>query len=527
MKKKLIAAAALSAFLCTGITVPAEAAKSVPVTLPTFDVTLNGTVVENNNRQYPLLVYNNITYVPMTYYDCRFLGLETAWNQKDGLGIIKSDLTGAYYDYKTAKKNNKRGTAQIASGKIKVNGKEINNASEKYPLLLYRDVTYFPLTWRFAVNEFGWKYQFDNKNGLVITSNNIKTDSVILKDGNTNAEGQTEFDFAINSDNLYYQGEEGTVYQRPLNDWGNDAKRKKVGQIPYEGTYQTDYWVASFSEENNQVYYNFYYGGAFMGGESKHRIRENQEPEVVYHQSKDNIVDFGDFRIQTYGPAVGGIPSIPMTHIAKDGTRSDLGLNGYQYAVSSDSYDAKRNMLYVLAREVDPDKGPVGNHNLYAVSLTDGSMKKLSNQPIENYKIAGDTIYYGWGAELYAQDLKTGKEQHITSGLTYGRFYAPIENGVYFGYAATGEHLCFWDKTTGTITVINGKSSVTSLSSQNGYIIARFEETPDNPYRLMVFDANGKQVYTSADVADKAVINKNGVLVYRLAGTNQLVKVQL
>ena len=67
----------------------------------------------------------------------------------------------------------------------------------------------------------------------------------------------------------------------------------------------------------------------------------------------------------------------------------------------------------------------------------------------------------------------------------------------------------------------------TSLSSQNGYVIARFEETPDNPYRLMVFDANGKQVYTSADVADKAVINKNGVLVYRLAGTNQLVKVQL
>ena len=106
MKKKLIAAAALAAFLCTGIPSTAEAAKSVPVTLPTFDVTLNGTVVENNNRQYPLLVYNNITYVPMTYYDCRFLGLETAWNQKDGLGIIKSDLTGAYYDYKTAKKNN-------------------------------------------------------------------------------------------------------------------------------------------------------------------------------------------------------------------------------------------------------------------------------------------------------------------------------------------------------------------------------------------------------------------------------------
>ena len=527
MHKKIIATAALSAFLLTGAATPAMAAKSVSVTLPSFDVTLNGTIIENENRRYPLLVYNNITYVPMTYYDCRFLGLETTWNQQDGLGIIKSDLTGAYHEDTVAKKNSKRSTAQLVTGKVQVNGKVINNASEKYPLLLYRDVTYFPLTWRFAVDEFGWKYQFDNKNGLVITSNNIKTDSVTLKDGNTSAEGQTEFDFTINTDYLYYQGEKGAVYQRPLNDWDNDTKRKKAGQIPYEGTYQTDYWVASFSEEENQVYYSFYYGGASMGGGSKHRIRENQEPEVIYHQSKNNLVDFGDFSIQTYGPAIGGIPSIPMMYIAKDGTRSDLGLNGYQYAVSRDSYDAKRNVLYVLACKVDPDKGLVGSHNLYVVSLTDGSMKKLSNQPVENYKIVGDTIYYGWGAELYAQDLKTGKEQYITSGLTYGRFYAPIESGVYFGYAATGEDLCFWDKNTGKITVINGKSHVTSLYSQNGYVIALLKETPDNPYRLMVFDANGKQVYTSADVADKAVINQDGVLVYRLAGTTQLVKVQL
>lgn len=36
-----------------------------------------------------------------------------------------------------------------------------------------------------------------------------------------------------------------------------------------------------------------------------------------------------------------------------------------------------------------------------------------------------------------------------------------------------------------------------------------------------------KQVYASSDCADKAVINANGVLVYRLEGTNQLVKVQV
>ena len=43
------------------------------------------------------------------------------------------------------------------------------NGNEEYPLLLFRDVTYFPLTWRFAVQEFGWSYYFDMTNGLVIS----------------------------------------------------------------------------------------------------------------------------------------------------------------------------------------------------------------------------------------------------------------------------------------------------------------------------------------------------------------------
>jgi len=55
--------------------------KNVTVTLPTFEVRLNGIQVNNNDRKYPLIVYNNITYFPMTYDDSRFLGLKTEWDQ--------------------------------------------------------------------------------------------------------------------------------------------------------------------------------------------------------------------------------------------------------------------------------------------------------------------------------------------------------------------------------------------------------------------------------------------------------------
>lgn len=49
-------------------------------------------------------------------------------------------------------------------------GKCLDNSAEPYPLLNFRGVTYFPLTWRFAVEEFGWEYHFDAKNGLSIRS---------------------------------------------------------------------------------------------------------------------------------------------------------------------------------------------------------------------------------------------------------------------------------------------------------------------------------------------------------------------
>lgn len=75
--KKLFTALLFVLFLA--ITVCAENKTAV---LPTFDVEINGIKIENNNRQFPLLVYDDITYVPMTYFDCRYLGLSTDWDGK-------------------------------------------------------------------------------------------------------------------------------------------------------------------------------------------------------------------------------------------------------------------------------------------------------------------------------------------------------------------------------------------------------------------------------------------------------------
>ena len=181
MCKKMIAASILSVFLLTMSSIQqAWAANTVQVTLPGFTVTLNGQSTGNDYSKYPLIVYKDITYFPMTYYDCRLLGLKTNWTADTGLVIDKNE--DYFYEYLREvnnSKNAKKQTAKLTDGKITVNGKGIDNSKEEYPLLVFRDITYFPLTWRFAVNEFGWDYHFDQKEGLVIQNDKVKLENPV------------------------------------------------------------------------------------------------------------------------------------------------------------------------------------------------------------------------------------------------------------------------------------------------------------------------------------------------------------
>ncbi|WFD12430.1 hypothetical protein [Tepidibacter hydrothermalis] len=147
---------------------------NIKVNIPDFNVYINDTLINNINNKYPLITYKNIVYIPITWSDSRFLGLETYWNDKTGLVVNKSNKFSnydIYDDYINVPKQTY--TAQKATFKITVNNKHIENNKEPYPLLVFRDTTYFPLTWRFAVDEFGWKYSFTKDEGLKIQSDNI------------------------------------------------------------------------------------------------------------------------------------------------------------------------------------------------------------------------------------------------------------------------------------------------------------------------------------------------------------------
>ncbi|HML36948.1 MAG TPA: hypothetical protein PKA19_05970 [Bacillota bacterium] len=280
-------------------------ADSVSVALPNFPVTLNGTKVNNDYSKYPLIVYRDITYFPMTYGDCRFLGLESDWKgNASGLSINATGVTAAYQAYQTPVKNGKSYLAKVPNFPIQVNGKPVDNSKEEYPLLSFRDITYFPMTWKYGNSEFGWDYRFDNQNGLVINSDNIKLkQTAISKDRGKTADGRLSDAVAVANGYVYYEGTKGRIMQAPLSD---PSKIKTVYQLPVWSYGDGKAYVTpGLSSQKGKAMLFYHQGGATMGTEYLIQLNDDGSATELNH-SRNIIHTFGDKTFSYWvGPAPG------------------------------------------------------------------------------------------------------------------------------------------------------------------------------------------------------------------------------
>lgn len=223
-------------------------AKNVDANLPGFNVTLNGEKVDNTYSEYPLIVYKDITYFPMTYNTSRFLGVETNWSQGNGLAINQTGIDGKFDFYKTNNKNNNSYPVSIQQSKITVNGKNVNNNEEEYPLLIFRDVTYFPMTWRFCVDEFGWEYDFNKDNGLRIKSVNKKKEEPKKED--TKKEEKKEEEWKDYSKTIFYNGNYYVVKNK-----GEDYRLFRESHIGKESKMVSDIPIKDFKQEDDKLFF--------------------------------------------------------------------------------------------------------------------------------------------------------------------------------------------------------------------------------------------------------------------------------
>ena len=517
MRRKIII---LSVILMTAmVIIPAvrtEAASSVTVSLPTFKVTLNGVSIENDYNQYPLIVYNGITYFPMTYYDSRFMGLESMWDSNTGLKIIKTGANWNYSKSESKTKNSGIYNAQIASFKIKVNGKTIDNSKEKYPLLLFRNITYFPLTWRFGVEEFGWKYTFDQNNGLVINSTDSAPSAGQLTLPIATRETGEKGAFTMAGDYFYYEGANGVIYQAPVN---NPTNAKKVYQLP-EADYGTVYVDASLKTENGKALIKYHTGGVTMGSDYLVWLKEDGTFEVL-DIGYSNIKIYDDCTVRVEQRFTFNVDNLQIKKVGEK-DYANIGDPGYSYGMyiydsGSTSRAAQPNKeLYLIGDEIyvlgyygyflDDNGG--ATTGIYRVNINNNETVRLYENEAKSFKIVDNTIYFtDQNNFIYKVPLAGGKAEVLIGESV--DLYEVYEGKLYYSLKNKNNQLYIY----GDEESVNPEGILKSLEVQNGYMVAIFDKNSESQYKLMIFNDDGKLLYKSIENALLVRI-ENGKVVF-------------
>jgi hypothetical protein len=121
----------------------------IRVTPPAFDVTVNGTKINTQMSKYPVMVYKDITYLPMTWNYTQALGLDTSWSPNTGFSIRKGKKTPTMLQQESGVTSTTI-RAKFPEYNVFVNDSWVDNSKEDYPILTYNDVTYIPMTSQYA-----------------------------------------------------------------------------------------------------------------------------------------------------------------------------------------------------------------------------------------------------------------------------------------------------------------------------------------------------------------------------------------
>lgn len=170
MKKLIILLSMLLILNCFCFSAMAD--DNVSVLIPDYQIIIDDSLIYYADSLYPFLNYKGITYIPMTFEYARALNLTTGWLEGTAFMVAYNPCNDKLPVYETTA-NQKYNTAVVPTGyNIYVNAKKIDNAKSEYPLLNFRGVTYFPATWEYAVDNFGWKLSFEDNIFKINTENN-------------------------------------------------------------------------------------------------------------------------------------------------------------------------------------------------------------------------------------------------------------------------------------------------------------------------------------------------------------------
>lgn len=459
MKKNIILTSIVLTLLCC-MNINASAKNdTASVVIPDYQVIIDDSSIYYADSIYPFLNYKGITYLPMTYEYSRAMNLTTGYLQGTAFMVAYQPGYGELPIYETTA-NKKYNTAIVPSGyNIYVNAKKVDNKTAEYPLLNFRDVTYFPLTWEYAVEEFGWEISFENNIFRIDTDNNTayrwtlkekrENDAILelyydreipLDDVSVKHEYiieyysldydsgeliqinnyQEEFTDAPKSEQLELTVDDGYVYYNGQRLDGVYIEQAANAYLSSVGEAQTGYTISAYISEIYQplevvdVGVNtYYYGidGTRLGKINYTFIRINDTLKLVgAFKTVENVYELnGDIYFNTVGYAQTIFrhyrQNRKLWKLSKDGELSEIRYGDYNSMVIIGKANNKLYLKCMWAPENNMEDSP------FSVSLVNDGYYTFDTEGIRfvspyiysDYDIVSDN------GDIFAVDNKTDK----------------------------------------------------------------------------------------------------------------------
>ncbi len=159
----------------------------------------------------------------------------------------------------------------------------------------------------------------------------------------------------------------------------------------------------------------------------------------------------------------------------------------------SDDISLMNQELYLPAVKSNDE---VAYSILIAVNIQTGKLREVMKIPSYPFRLSGDELAYLSNGILHRVNLITQKDTTwILDSIKEKIYNLEIVGNVI--YLQGANHL-YQVKADG-VHVINSKGKVTEIFCMDQYIIALFEETPENPYRIICLNDQGDVIYKTSD----------------------------
>jgi hypothetical protein len=408
------------------------------------------------------------------------LGLEANWSPNVGLSIKQSPVTSSYLPYTSEKRNATAYTAEVPSSAVTINGKSIDNTKEEYPLLGFRDVTYYPLTWRFAHDEFGWDYRWSDNDSLSITSHNPQVQTVDLP------AYAGKNDVALFKGYYYFVETTDTtnhVYRAPVQQ---PSLKEEIYSYTFGSTDGQPKNV-SFQIRDNTLWFTYHLGRGFTGADQFVKIGDNGKVELIHR----GYIDFLD---TPYGTLIINLPGgyMYLSQSGQDETNSkSVGDPNLMYAdqvrqsVPTTAASVVGDDVYVLC-----SRGPNDQNILCKINLKTNKSDKIVNSFISLFQVIDNKLYYVKDEDnaLYSSALDGTGEMNLSDHAV--SWFDSIDGNVFYTAKKDANHFELYKADPNGEDPLVWTKPVASVQMLNDRLVCRFGENDD--YGVVLLDGSGR-----------------------------------